>query len=176
MKSFLAAFVGILTLAGTALAGPQYVDKTGFAVSGYDVVAYHDLKPSKAGEPRPKAVPGKKTITADWNGATWAFSTAANREKFLADPAKYAPQYDGHCAYGASVGNDNKGGKVPANPHLWNIVDGKLYLNITKVVAGFWENEIPTHISRADNNWKTIGTKPASKRDIPSFKTKHAPL
>ena len=60
-----------------------------------------------------KAVPGKKSITADYNGAKSAFSKKANRDRFLADPAEYAPRYDGHCAYGASIGNNNNDGKVP---------------------------------------------------------------
>ncbi len=175
MKPIVLAFAGSVMLAGTVMAGPQYVDKTGFAISGYDAVAYQDLKMSAVGKPQLQAVPGKKSITADYNGAKWAFSTQANRDKFLANPAKYAPQYDGHCAYGASIGNSNKGGKVPGNPHLWRIVDGKLYLNITKVVVGFWEKNIPGHIKRADRNWKSIGKTAASKRSVPSFDTKGAP-
>ncbi len=169
MKSFFLAFAGLLMLTGAAVAGPQYVDKTGFALSGYDAVAYQSLKPSD------KAVPGKTSITAEWNNAKWAFSTPANRDEFLTNPAKYAPQYDGHCAYGASVGNSNKGGKVPGNPHLWTITDGKLYVNITKVVNGFWQKNITGHIKRADRNWKRIGDKAASKRNVPSFNTKNAP-
>lgn len=175
MKRIMLAFAGTMMFAGAALAGPQYVDKTGFAVSGYDVVAYFDLKPNPVGRTQPKAIPGQKSITAEYNGATWAFSSEANRDKFKANPAKYIPQFDGHCAYGASIGNSNNGGKVPANPHLWRIVDGKLYLNITKVVVGFWEKSIPKHISRATKNWKTIGSKAASKRKVPSFDIKHAP-
>ncbi|MEM7778238.1 MAG: YHS domain-containing (seleno)protein [Pseudomonadota bacterium] len=165
-----------VAFAGSALAGPQYVDKTKFAVSGYDVVAYWGLKQNAVGKTQPKAVAGKKSITAEHNGATWAFSSEENKQKFLADPAKYVPQYDGHCAYGASIGNDGKGGKVPGNPHLWRIVDGKLYLNITKAVVGFWEKNVPGHISKADKNWTSIGSKPASKRNVPSFSTASAPL
>ena len=43
---------------GTALAGDQYVDKTGFAVSGYDVVSYFDLPQSKVGQPQQSPLPG----------------------------------------------------------------------------------------------------------------------
>ena len=175
MKRIALALVGAVMFAGSAMAGPQYVDKTGYAVSGYDVVSFWDKSQAPVGKDQPKAVPGKASITAEYNGAKWAFSTEANRDKFKANPAKYSPQFDGHCAYGASIGNSNKGGKVPANPHLWRIVDGKLYLNITKVVVGFWEKSIPKHISRATKNWKTIGSKAASKRKVPSFDIKHAP-
>lgn len=157
-------------LAAPALAGPQYVDKSGFAASGFDVVAYHDLKQQPVGKDQPKAVPGKASITATYNGAKWAFSTPENRDKFLADPAKYAPQYDGHCAYGVAVG-----GKVPSNPHLWRIVDGKLYLNITKNVVGFWTQDVPGNIGKANENWSKLKKDPASTRVIPEYKGQEAP-
>ncbi len=162
LRSLLA--VPFLLAAPAAFAGAQYVDGTGFAVSGYDVVAYRDLPQSPVGTPQPAAVPGKAGITADWNGATWAFATEANRAKFLADPEAYAPEFDGHCAYGVS-----KGGKVPGNPNLWRIVDGHLYLNITKNVVGFWEEDIPGNISLADGNWPGIEPAAASGSPIPDF-------
>lgn len=163
MKRFVlsAAFA---CLATTALAGPQYVDETGFAVSGYDVVAYFSLPQSPVGEPQADAVPGRADTTATYNGATFAFSSDANRDAFLADPAKYAPQFDGHCAYGVS-----RGGKVPANPNLWRIVDGKLYLNITENVVGFWEEDIPGNITLAGDNWVAIEPNEASGNTIPNF-------
>ena len=146
--------------APAALAGPQYVDATGFAVSGHDVVAYFDLEQAPVGAPQPAAVPGRADITAEWNGAKWAFSTEENRDRFLADPESYAPKYDGHCAYGVS-----KGGKVPGNPNLWRIVDGDLYLNITQNVVGLWEADIPGNISLAEGNWPGIEQDAASPLD-----------
>ena len=163
MKRLLAA--GLLAVAPfAAFAGDQYVDETGFAVSGYDVVAYFSLDQAPVGAAQPEGIKGNSAITAEYNGATFAFSTEANRDAFQADPAKFAPQFDGHCAYGVS-----KGGKVPANPNLWRIVDGKLYLNITKNVVGFWEEDIPGNITLAEGNWGGIEADPASTRTIPDF-------
>ncbi|MFY0616660.1 YHS domain-containing (seleno)protein [Shimia sp.] len=153
-----------------AFAGDQYVDETGFAVSGHDVVAYFDLEPAPVGSAQPAAVAGDKNITAEYNGAMFAFSTEANKETFLQDPEKFVPKFDGHCAYGVS-----KGGKVPGNPNLWRIVDGELYLNITEAVVGFWEEDIPGNISLADGNWDGIEAQPASDRTIPNY-TSSAPL
>lgn len=164
MKRTFAAAVAASLLAFAAHAGPQYVDDTGFAVSGYDVVAYFSLPQSDLGTPQADAVPGNAAITADYNGATFAFATEENRETFLADPEKYAPQYDGHCAYGVS-----KGGKVPGNPNLWRIVDDKLYLNITQNVVGFWEEDIPGNIDLAEGNWPGIEPAAASTNPIPQF-------
>lgn len=170
MKRIVLGLIGAALFAGSALAGPQYVDKTGYAVSGYDVVAYQSLKGVPKGKLPPKAVPGKKSITHEYNGATWAFASEANRDKFKANPAKYVPQYDGHCAYGVAVG-----GKVPGNPHLWRIVDGKLYLNITKTVVGFWEADIPKYINTGDKNWKKLHNKAAAKRKVPELNIGAAP-
>ena len=166
MKWFIAS--AMLAASSTAVfAGDQYVDETGFAVSGYDVVAYFGLEQSAVGTAQPQGVPGNANITAEYNGATFAFSTEANRDAFVANPAQYAPQYDGHCAYGVS-----RGGKVPANPNLWRVVDGKLYLNITKNVVGFWEEDISGNISLAENNWTGIESSAASTATIPSFTSK----
>jgi hypothetical protein len=149
---------------GSAFAGDQYVDSTGFAVSGYDVVSYFDLAQSSVGTPQQSPLPGSTAITATHNGATFAFASAANRDRFLADPAAFVPQYDGHCAYGVA-----KGGKVPGNPNLWRIVDGKLYLNITKNVVGFWEEDIPGNLKTSDMNWTGLEPAGASTDKIPNF-------
>lgn len=160
----LAAGAALLAFAGVAQAGEQYIDGAGYAVSGYDVVAYQGLSQAPVGQPQPLAVKGSPDYKADYNGATWLFATAANRDAFLADPARYAPAYDGHCAYGVS-----KGGKVPGNPNLWRIVDGKLYLNINKQVVGFWEADIPGAVAGAEQNWPGLEPAPASTKPIPNF-------
>ncbi|MEM6577837.1 MAG: YHS domain-containing (seleno)protein [Pseudomonadota bacterium] len=164
MKTTLSLAAALVMSAAPLLAGEQYIDETGFAVSGFDVVAYRSLEQSSVGEAQPKAVPGLSSITADFNGATFAFATEENKAAFEANPEFYVPEYDGHCAYGVS-----KGGKVPANPHLWRIVDDKLYLNITKNVVGFWEEDISGNIDLATNNWPGIEGAEAATRTIPDF-------
>lgn len=46
---------------------------------------------------------------------------------FEVNPQKYLPAYGGYCAYGLGVGK-----KFVADPEVWKIVDGKLYLNLDK--------------------------------------------
>jgi len=157
-RLILASALSVMTLAA-ANAGQQYVDESGFAVSGYDPVAFFELQQVPTGIRQPHAVPGRADITAEYNGAKWAFATEANRAAFLADPVKYAPVYDGHCAYGIS-----QGGKVPGNPNLWRIVDGKLYLNITPTVVGFWESDIAGNLDKAKSNWGKLEAADASPR------------
>ena len=164
LRQIILAAALTLATASFAQAGPQYVDETGFALSGYDPVAYFEIEQVPVGTRQPEAVPGKAGITAEYNGATWAFSSEANRDRFVANPEKYAPGFDGHCAYGIA-----QGGKVPGNPNLWRIVDGKLYLNITPTVVGFWESDIPGSLITAGENWKTAEQNPASKQSWKSI-------
>jgi YHS domain-containing protein len=153
-KRTLISLVFLAGFAGSVFAGPQYVDGTGYAVSGYDVVTYFNGGPKA----------GKKEFNTTHNGAKFAFSTEANLKAFLANPGKYTPAYDGHCAFGVA-----QGGKVPGNPKLWKIVSGKLYLNITKSVQEDWEADIPGNLKKSTVNWKKLATKSASTRVIPAF-------
>ena len=58
----------------------------GVAIKGYDPVAYFTER---------HAVKGKKEFAFKWQGAEWHFYSAANRDKFVANPQAYAPQYGG---------------------------------------------------------------------------------
>ena len=59
----------------------------GVAIKGYDPVAYHTEN---------RAVKGKSTFAHNWNDAKWHFATAANRDLFVSNPERYAPQYGGY--------------------------------------------------------------------------------
>jgi hypothetical protein len=80
--------------------------------------------------------------------AAWHFSSADNLNAFKAEPEKYAPQYGGYCAFGASQGH-----LVPSDPRAWKIVDDKLYLNYNKDVLGFWLQDVPGNVQKADDDW-----------------------
>lgn len=116
--------------------------KPGIAVSGHDPVAYF----SEA-----KPVEGKANITASYRGAEWRFASEANRRAFLAEPERYAPQFGGYCSWAVAGGYT-----APADPEAWRIVDGKLYLNYSKEVQARWEQDIPGHIARGEQNWPKI--------------------
>jgi YHS domain-containing protein len=124
-------------------AGAQSVfTDRGLAIRGVDPVAYFS-------EARPVA--GNPSITHDWMGATWAFATEANRAAFAADPAAYAPQYGGFCAWAVAEGYT-----APIDPAAWTIVDGRLYLNYSRSVQRTWARDIPGNIARADANWPSL--------------------
>ena len=140
--------VSAITLAVTlsasvALAVDEHYIDGDAVVGGYDVVAYHTV-----GEP----TQGSADFSAEYQGATWHFASAENREMFTADPAKYAPAYGGWCSAGAS-----KGKKVPTLPDLWAIVDGQLHLNSSPAAHNdLFLADTETVIRKGETNWKTI--------------------
>jgi len=132
---FLLASVGVYSQTTTKAV---YSTRAG-AIKGYDPVAYFTQK---------KPVQGGANITYDWQGATWHFASADNRELFKQDPEKYAPQYGGWCAYGWAQGYPAK-----IEPEAWSIVDGKLYLNYSKSIQADWKKKQAGFIKTADKNW-----------------------
>ena len=118
----------------------------GAAIHGYDPVAYFTQE---------EAVAGKPEFTAEHDGAVWRFASAANRDAFVADPAKYAPQYGGYCAWEVSQGYT-----APIDPDAWTVRDGKLYLNNSKFIRARWALDKDGNIAAADANWPGLrGTK-----------------
>lgn len=112
------------------------------AVGGYDVTAYFtDGKPVK----------GSKAFSAEYMGANWHFASAANRDKFTADPVQYAPQYGGYCAWAVAQGDTASG-----DPQLWTLVDGKLYLNYNKKINNQWRADKENLIIAGDKNWPGV--------------------
>ncbi len=109
------------------------------AVQGYDPVAYFS---------EGKPVKGSTGFTTEYMGATFQFASAANRDAFITDPAAYAPQYGGYCAWAMADGKYAKG-----DANFWKIVDGKLYLNFNKSIQSKWNADVPGFISKADVEW-----------------------
>lgn len=112
------------------------------AVGGYDTVSYFT---------EGKAQKGKKELSTEYMGAEWRFSSQANLDAFLANPAKYAPQYGGYCAWAAARGYTASG-----DPEQWKIVNNKLYLNYDAKVKAKWEKDIPGFIEAANRVFPTL--------------------
>lgn len=123
-------------------AEPEIFAPDGLAIRGYDPVAYF-----RASEP----VLGRAEHALIWKGAEWRFDSAENLAAFEADPAAFAPQYGGYCAYAVSQGYTAK-----TEPDAWTVYEGKLYLNFSRRVRRIWERDIPGHIALADENWPKV--------------------
>ena len=109
------------------------------AIKGYDTVAYFQSG---------KAQKGSELFTSRWHNLTWYFLTRDNRELFETSPEKFAPQYDGYCAWAMTESR-----KAVTDPEVWKIVNGKLYLNCSKAAYEKWSKDIPGNIKKADTNW-----------------------
>ena len=146
MRRFFVALIAAFTFVAAPLAvhakDNVYQSFFGSAISGTDPVAYFT-------EGRP--VEGSSDFKHDWNGATWRFASAENRDLFAASPEKYAPQYGGFCAFGVTM---NK--KFDTDPTAWHIRGDKLYLNLNKDVQKKWVTDIPGYIETAQTNWVDI--------------------
>jgi len=124
---------------GIAFGGSPMSD---VAIKGYDTVAYF-----KDG----KALKGSESFTFPWHGMTWHFSSKENRDLFAGSPEKYAPQYDGWCAWAMTESR-----LAVTDPEVWKIVNGKLYLNCSKEAYEKWSRDIPGNIKKADSIWPTL--------------------
>lgn len=129
----------VLLFAGFGALAPKLSAAGDVAIKGYDPVAYFT---------EGKAVQGDGSFSFPWHGMTWHFASDANRALFAAAPERYAPQYDGYCAWAMTEAR-----KAVTDPEVWAIVDGKLYLNCSRAAYGKWSGDIPGNIRKADRIW-----------------------
>ena len=116
--------------------------ENGVAVKGYDPVAYF-----RVGEP----VRGKAEFSATYEGATYRFASAEDRQFFVASPGRYVPQYGGYCAFAMALNRI-----ADIDPEEWAIVGDKLYLNNGFFAQRFWSIDKSGNIERADRNWPNM--------------------
>lgn len=140
------ALAGAMFLVSTGAFAGTYFERDGAAIDGYDPVAYFKEN---------KPVKGSNAFTVTHEGSTFRFASAANRDAFVADPKKYAPQYGGFCAYAVASGY-----KAKIEPDAFTIVDGKLYLNYDQSIQRRWRRDIPGYIKKGDRNWPEVSKKP----------------
>ena len=141
---------GVVLLAGLLFLGfPSVVEgkspfhtRSGRALEGYDAVSYFTQARAERGSP---------SYAARWGGVEWLFSSAKNRETFLVDPERYAPQFGGYCAYGVAQGYTVRG-----DPEQWNVYRGKLYVNYNAGVKKQWEARKDSYITQARGRWPSV--------------------
>ena len=142
-QGIIAVFLAASFVATHAFAGDVQHSTPG--IGGYDPVAYFtDGKPMR----------GSGYHVTEHDGVTYAFTSERHQKMFAERPGKYLPAYGGFCAYGVAVGK-----KFVADPEVWKIVDGTLYLNLDEGIQEKWQNDIPGHIKKADANWADIKDK-----------------
>ncbi|MBI5895701.1 MAG: YHS domain-containing protein [Desulfobacterales bacterium] len=136
---FMGFSIVLFLLAGSGCKATGKTAGDDLAIKGYDTVAYFNSG---------QAVKGSAAFTFQWHAMTWHFATQENRDLFAAGPEKFAPQYDGYCAWAMAEAR-----KAQTDPEVWKIVDGKLYLNCSRAAYEKWSKDIPGNIEKADANW-----------------------
>ena len=97
--------------------------------------------------------------------ASRQFASAAHRDQFLQEPAKYAPAFGGYCGYAASIGKVR-----PIDPRLWSIVDGQLVLQHSKGAVELWEKDVTGNKRKADQYWpRLVVAKAGEKNPVDSL-------
>ncbi len=137
---------------------PSFKTTKGFLVNvndkavimeGYDAVAYFtDNKP----------VMGNQQFSAEFNGASYWFSSAAHLALFKTNPEKYAPQYGAFCGYAVSIGKLR-----PVDPAIFQIENGKLILQHTKEAYDLFNKDLKNSLIKADNKWPELVTAHSGK-------------
>lgn len=124
------------------------VDKSRVILKGYDLVSYFTAS---------KPQPGDAKITTEYAGAIYRFTSTENRDKFVAEPKKYLPEYGGWCAKAIA---DKE--FVDIDPLSFKITNGRLFL----FYKGFfgdalkiWNADEANLTQRADKNWREIISK-----------------
>ena len=145
MKSVFTFTLFILSVSCSLAQTTSYCNSDGIAIKGHDPVAYFSEN---------AAVEGLKQFSYSWQGVDWWFKNEANLAAFKANPEKYAPQFGGYCAYGASENH-----KSPTDPAAFTIVNDKLYLNYNMKVKELWSKDSKGRIEKAEKNWVTLKDK-----------------
>ena len=119
------------------------LDAQQLALNGYDAVSYFSaVQPTQ----------GKATISVEWEGAIYHFSSEANKTLFKENPTAYLPQYGGWCAFAMAKGKTEE-----VNPKAYIIQENKLYLFYkTRWVdtQKKWQENPQELRDRADINWE----------------------
>lgn len=148
----LSCALACMTVLLSAVSGARGQDKqlaemwsdpgTGFAIGGYDPVAYFVHRAPRHGKP------GVELVI---DGAAWKFLNEANRAVFARDPTVYAPRFAGRDPLQLARGFESLG-----NPHNWLIEDGKLYLFATPDSRSAWIQAPANARELAGANWSDV--------------------
>lgn len=110
------------------------------AIGGYDPTLYF-----AGGLPQV----GNASISYVYQGQRYLFTSYQSRQKFIDTPEAYAPQYAGHCAFAMSEHHT-----VSADPSVFALEDGKLYLFENKMKLDMWKNNSLKFRVLADKRWE----------------------
>lgn len=145
-RAMAAIVCSLLVIAAVAVTGlaesGQFYEKDGVAIDGFDPVAYFDDH---------KAVKGLPALSHVYKGSTFLFASPRHLALFVQTPERFAPQFGGFCAYGVA-----EGVKAAVAGEIWEVVEGKLYLNHDSQVQVKWNARRPALLRSAEANWPQV--------------------
>jgi YHS domain-containing protein len=133
-----------ISFASGAQAG-EFPEQNGAALNRLDALSYFSHEQ--------KLMDGDQQKSFVYKGTKFYFITAAHLDAFKADPAHFAPQFDGYCAYNASQGH-----RVAANPRVFAIQDGKLYLFSDREALRHWKGDVAANIEHGNQAWPALAS------------------
>ncbi len=128
---------------------------TGYAIGGYDPVAYFV---------RGKAVFPNTRIEAFQGAVNWRFANIGNRQAFLDHPEVYTPQFGGMDPVQLA-----KGKHVFGNPTLFDVYRGRLYLFYNGVTLSRWRYDRAGFVRRARKAWPRAARRQRLDVGTPQF-------
>lgn len=136
--------------------------KTSLAIQGYDPVAYF---PEGGG----KAMKGDAAISTTYQGVTYRFANAANRDTFLENPARYEPAHGGWCSWAMKDGD-----KVDVDPKTFIVQDNRLFLFYNGLLgntrAKWLKGDHAQEATQADAKWKGLSGEEPRTGEAPTAK------
>lgn len=127
---------------------PWSTGKDNVVLEGYDVVAYQNGK---------SAVKGSAKHQDEYKDLKFHFESEENRAAFAREPERFLPAYGSYCAFALS-----RGYPALANPKVFAIHRGRLYLFFDGTVRAMWEQSADQLIERSDRRWPEV-RKPESR-------------
>jgi hypothetical protein len=140
---------GVAAMAYLGRARPAYnVGADGVALGGFDPVSYFA---EGGGTP----LRGDPALTAEHEGRRYRFASAANRDRFVADPERFEPAYGGWCSYAVANGY-----KFEVDPESYLVADGRLLLFYRGMLGDarteFEKEGVAAGVTKADGNWPAL--------------------
>lgn len=128
----------IVALAAASISASLFAQSPAVSLKGHDPVSYFtDGRPVK----------GSAAINYDFDETRYLFSNQKNRERFVSSPDRYTPQFTGLCTTGLALGV-----RAEADPSVWKIIDGKLYVFSSAQAREKFEQD-PSMLAKAQHNW-----------------------
>jgi YHS domain-containing protein len=135
LPALLALLAGCGTVRNTIADG----DDRALMLRGNDPVAYFTEK---------RAVKGDPAIKVERDGVTYRFASAAHRDLFLKDPARYEPAYAGFCASGAPYAL-----KANIGADVFLVYGDRLYLFGSERSLKNWAMDAAENVKAGDRYW-----------------------